>query len=141
MSNPDIAPLIAEVERALAEATPGEWFVTDQPWRGYAYGVASTCCNEQPVLVECREHKGNASQANAILIALARNAMPRLLAHLEDVERQRNEARTLAVQAADLLTDMRTSWEPPRRDGLYEASQKLCLRIEEQPWYDEAHEG
>jgi hypothetical protein len=99
----DIATLIAEVEGARAEATPGEWgqdaeYIVAEVPNGRPGG--ETIGNMRPSRWELMPRPQRI--ANATCIAVEHNAMPRLLAYIRELEVRLQAMRNAVI---DLGTD------------------------------------
>lgn len=96
----------AELKRLMEEATPGPWFtfanghcVGGTPTDGSAGGVA---------MCSMAARTPQEVQANAALVVAAVNALPALLARVEELERAlkaiaKEQSATTATEAADRM--------------------------------------
>lgn len=151
MPDQDIATLIAELERALAEATPGPWrevfshvgVLTPAGGPPEGRGMRRIARLSPGHGVYAPDDGRDRIIANAEYIALARNALPRLLAYIRELERERdappwhNEMNThiasLEAEISDALSFafnlIPDRTEDDARDSLDEMLQVVAARM------------
>ena len=126
MAEPTTDAEVAELRRLNEAATPGPWLFDPENVgmtfdSGYGliagYTPGSLLAGYEVVHVRCsvrfaEKHGDGVAEANAALVSAARNALPGLLARLEQAERERDEA-----------------YSRGKRDGMTEENHRASARI------------